>query len=114
MKTKSNSKLQTIHTDIRLTDCINMPVNQFKKLAANKDFELMLNYPLSKEFSFTIKTGKKGLDFQGLLKKIGQTYVKVYSNTKKYGVWGHGIEDLFIEAIHVDHEKNKIKVSMGS
>jgi hypothetical protein len=75
---------------------------------------LILNYPLSKEFSFIVKTGKKGLDLPALLKKIAQTYVKIYKHGDKYGIWGHGIEDLSIQTIHVDHEKKRIKVGMGS
>lgn len=83
-------------------------------LPPNKTYTLTIDYPLDKPAKFKISTGKNGLSFLSLLKRIGSLYKKVYENEDKYGVWGHVIDDLQLEGIDINHKKNTIDLYIGS
>ncbi len=111
MKTKKN-KTQKINCCINAYDfdCfdgddINLPPKQ--------TFKLFIDYPLHNKAQFDLNTGN-GMGFLGIIKQISKAYKKVYSAPGKYGIWGHCIEDLVVEAIYVDYDKKEIKLSMGS
>ena len=38
----------------------------------------------------------------------------VYKDEAKFGIWGHDIGDLVIEAVTVDFDKKTVRVSVGS
>ncbi len=82
-------------------------------LPPNQKYNLTIDYPCNKSV-FTISTGKSGLGTMGLVKKISKLYERIYSKPFHYGVWGHGIEDLVIERIHVDNVKKRITLDVGS
>ena len=84
------------------------------RLKPNTDYKLIIDYPLSCKAEFIIKCDGKGLDLQGLVKKIINSYYEIYENEKKYGIWGHDIVDLYLEGITVDHSKKIIILDMGS
>jgi hypothetical protein len=86
----------------------------FEKLPTNQTFDLIINYPLDREYHFVIKTGKKGMGLIDLLRKIGKVYNKIYFDPDKYGVWGHDIHDLQLEGINVDFKTKKITIEVGS
>jgi len=83
-------------------------------LPPNEEFELVIDYPLHKSYIKKIKTGKNGMGYVGILKKIYTAYQYVYDHEDYYDVWGHYIDDLRIEGIRVDLKKKKIDLSMGS
>ena len=73
---------------------------------------LYLCYPLS----VVIKENIKFNSLHSLIKEIRKTYSKIYkdyNSSIKYGIWGHGIYDLFIEGITI-YKDNSIGVSIGS
>ena len=92
------------------------------QLPPNETFVLTIDYPLSREALVEIETGEKGLGSLGLLGRIAKAYKKIYEEEDgtseisigKYGIWGHDIEDLYIEYVIVDFEKKTIKLRMGS
>ncbi len=86
------------------------------QLPPNQTFLLVIDYPLFviKPVNFKIKTGKHGLGFAGLVNKIVRIYNKIYKNPDRYGVFGHGIEDLSLGRISVDFTKQKIYLGVGS
>jgi len=86
----------------------------FKDLPANKSFELIVDYPLSEPASFTLRTGKKGMNLIRLLKEVGKAYQKIYDRMDKYDVCGHDIDDLSVQGVNVDYAKKKITLDMGS
>jgi hypothetical protein len=115
MKTKKKTSISKfIDCNYYLMDVINNPEQPELNLPANQTYELELTYPLSKPYpKFKIHTNK-GMKLPKLLKKIGNAYSKVYTTPEKFGVWGHGIEDLCIEGIKIDNKNKKIKLLMGS
>jgi hypothetical protein len=116
MKKKvKNRKIQTIHTNCYLLDLIDQPKTTFRNLPPNQIFNLEVDYPLSKPYpTFAIRTGKKGMTLDGILREVGKAYKKVYANTDKYGIWGHDIGDLHVEGIQVNFKTKHIYLSMGS
>lgn len=85
----------------------------------NKTYTLRLDYPFAGEkHYFTIKSGKKSLSANDLIGKICSIYEnKIYKNDAtmdKYGVFGHGIDDLTLSEIKVNHVKKTITIGTGS
>lgn len=105
---------QNINIDIPVTNLTNIWKGEFKKLPANKIFELIVDYPLDNDAKFQIRTGKSGMGLVKLLQEIGKAYSHVYNNEEKYGVYGHDIYDLALEGIRVDMKKQTIKLDVGS
>lgn len=84
------------------------------ELLPDSNYTLIIDYPLEKAHSVIIKTGKRGLSYTALLKRIGKEYIHVYSLEHQFGVWGHSLNDLYLEQLHVDHETKKITLAVGS
>lgn len=94
---------------------------------AAPDFLLVeLTYPLSKIHEFTLRPMKVESYVDGvhqltsyrfepgyLLWMIAREYLYIYKNDEQYGVWGHGIGDLFIESIAID-TNGLVDVGIGS
>jgi hypothetical protein len=89
---------------------------ELSKLPANKTYTLVIDYPFGgeREHLFPIKTGKNGLGLIALLGKIGQAYEKIYSDPDAYGVFGHGIDDLALAGIDINHKTKKIELWVDS
>ena len=91
---------------------------QFENLPPNETYTLLIDYPHMDNYpSFKIKTGKNGLGLIKLLSKIGDLYRKIYDDEDcdgRYGIFGHDIDDLSIEGIHVNNKNKTIKLSIGS
>ena len=86
------------------------------ELLPNKTYELKIDYPFNFPSSFKIKSGKSGLSFFKLVSKIKEAYRKKYDladRDEDDGYW-HGIEDLVIEGIYVDHKSCRITLAIGS
>lgn len=85
------------------------------RLPGNRTYTLVIDYPFSKEATYSFKT-KKGMGLIGLLGVITKCYERKYKAAEKDdedGYW-HGIGDLVIEGITVDHKKKKITLDIGS
>jgi hypothetical protein len=74
-------------------------------------YELKLTYPLSEPYVAEIEA-PSGLTTVGVINQIVQAYHEIYRDPQRYGVWGHEIGDLVIEAIEV--RGNKISAWVGS
>lgn len=75
--------------------------------AVNIEFD----YPLHRSASFQHHT-RGGFTRLGLFKRIRDDYRKIYKTPLEYGIWGHGIDDLFLEGATLDG--NRLTLSMGS
>lgn len=109
-------KTQSVNCDIHLynLDCWK---GKDIQLPPNSEFTLVIDYPLRTPVRIKMEVDKEGLGFIGLVKFIVLCYKKIYKTYKKdnkYGIWGHCIEDLVLEAIHINHEKKEITLGMGS
>lgn len=70
-----------------------------------------INYPLSTPFEFKISSI---MSVGELLWEVSNKYKEVYNEpNNKYGIWGHGIGDLFIEGV-VIKDGGIIELQMGS
>ncbi len=86
--------------------------------------DLILNYP----FKVVVKEEIKFSTLHELISEIRKTYHKIYAeeaklikaskkgknvSNKMFGIWGHGIYDLCIEAIRIVEGDNKPLVNVG-
>ena len=74
-------------------------------------FPVVLDYPLDKVYKFEVQGPMTVVQ---LCCRIAKEYKEViYADCEKYGVWGHVIDDLFIESLKLDDDDN-VHVGMGS
>lgn len=103
-------KTQSVNCDIRV-DALEFWKGEDFYLPGNRTYTLVIDYPFNKPGEFKIKT-KKGMGLIGLCKHIAKSYAKQYKAAEKddeNGYW-HGIEDLVIEGIRVNHQSKKIRL----
>ena len=99
--------------NIRIADIGKQTVDVY--LPANKTYTIEIDYPFDEPGYFDIKTNS-GMGFANLLTHIRKAYDKQYAAAKKSktnGYW-HGMEDLYLEGINVDHKTKKITLDIGS
>jgi hypothetical protein len=109
---KKNTQSLTLF--IPVTNLTGIWKGDFEKLPANKTYQLIIDYPISRRATFPLKTGKKGMSLFQLLIQIGRAYEKVYEIEEKYQVWGHDIYDLQLEGLTINHLKKTITLDIGS
>jgi hypothetical protein len=107
---------QSCICDIPVPLCTDATMRGGVSLYPNKEYTLIIDYPFHKEHKFKIKSGKVGIKFLPLCKKIGSFYEKAYAEAEEDDSddYWHGIGDLVIEGIHVDHKKRIVLLDMGS
>jgi hypothetical protein len=115
---------QSVILHIPVTMLASVWKGDFHKLPANKMYELIINYPLSKPAVYKINTGKHGMGLVQLLGKIGKLYQKTYDREDAtspseeeggiYGIYGHNIDDLNLSSISVNHKTKKIRLGVDS
>lgn len=79
-------------------------------------YELLIDYPFGIPKKFPVKSPSTGLTLARLLPFIRKAYTKMYADADKdddQSYW-HGVEDLAIEGITVDHKKKLITLEVGS
>lgn len=105
---------QKLNCDVRVTS-IPYWKGEDIVIPKNSTYTLTVDYPFNKAGIFKFKTTKEPSGVIGLLQFIGKCYDKHYNNVEKdkNGYW-HGIEDLVIESILVDHQKKTIHLYVGS
>lgn len=96
----------------------NIPIIKRKKdkkiiLEKNKEFTVIIDYPLEKPVTFKLNT-QNGLTFKQLINEIRNFYKLIYKEPEKYEIWGHNISDLWIEKIQIEHQNNTITLVIGS
>lgn len=80
----------------------------------NREVEVTISYPLRTNHTFIYKD-KSGVGcVNDLINIIITKYKWIYSKPEKFGIWGHCLEDLVIEALNLDTESNKIILYVGS
>jgi len=86
------------------------------KLKPNSTYQLIIDYPFNTPTSFPIKTGKKGLGFLDLIPKIGKAYEEKYNQAEEddAACYWHGIEDLSLGGIYVNHKTKIITLGVDS
>ena len=69
-----------------------------------------LSYPLGVAVEVNIVNGNS---IGKILWQLAQAYKEIYVDPDKYGVWGHGMRDLYFENIRI-YNNQVIEVSIGS
>ena len=84
--------------------------NYFK----NHTVSVTIDYPLKNPYTFTAKCSI----LHDLINEITLAYRRIYEEEKenpgKYGIWGHRIEDLWLEKATLDIETGNVKILVGS
>jgi len=108
-------KTHTVNVNVRVKDLSidqdDDGVNLEKEFVPEGAFTLSLDYPLSRNYIFTVKGP---LTVKALCSMISTAYHKIYLQEDYYGVWGHTIDDLWIEELNINHETKTIEVFIGS
>lgn len=80
----------------------------------NHTVDVVINYPLTNKHIFTVKCNT----LNELINEIVLAYRRIYEEEKenpgKYGIWGHRIEDLWLERMILDIETGNVKLFVGS
>ena len=80
----------------------------------NHTVNVTINYPLKNPYTFTVKC----IVLNDLINEIVLAYRRIYEEEKenpgKYGIWGHRIEDLWLERMILDIETGNVKLFVGS
>lgn len=112
---------QSISCDIRV-DALECWSGKDFWLEPNSTYSLVIDYPFNIPATFPIKVGADGMGLIGLLPHIGKAFDKRYTsidNAKGAKLadvawYWHGIDDLTIEGISVNHKTKKITLNVGS
>jgi hypothetical protein len=87
-------------------------------LPPNQTFDLVFDYPISGTYTFSLNTGETGLHTIDIINAIVNIYKNIIykddESMAKFGVWGHDIGDLHLEAFEVNFELKNIKLFIGS
>ena len=80
----------------------------------NHTVDVVISYPLTNKHIFTVKCST----LNELINEIVLAYKRIYEEEKenpgKYGIWGHRIEDLWLEKATLDIETGNVKILVGS
>lgn len=96
---------------------INCAVSLFSNAAdyfKDHTVNITISYPLKNPYTFTAKCR----NLNDLINEITLAYRRIYEEEKenpgKYGIWGHHIEDLWLEKATLDIETGNVKILVGS
>lgn len=96
---------------------INCAVSLFSNAAdyfKDHTVNITISYPLKNPYTFTAKCR----NLNDLINEITLAYKRIYKEEKenpgKYGIWGHRIEDLWLEKATLDIETGNVKILVGS
>ena len=81
-------------------------------LPANTTFTIKIDYPLENPFENTFTTGDKGMTRKQVINNVVKWYRHIYTQERKYGIWGHCLGDLILTTLIV--EGNRLRVSCDS
>lgn len=84
-------------------------------ITREKRIEIIFDYPISEPVTFAYTTKNKGgWTRKMLFGAIKEGYRNIYEDPDEYGVWGHDMQDLVIEAVHSNKAGNRFTLSVGS
>jgi hypothetical protein len=76
---------------------------------------VVLEYPIERPMAFESHMKvKRFISVGDLVWSICQAYRVLYLDPKRYGIWGHALGDLYIEALELDTEKMILMPGIGS
>jgi hypothetical protein len=92
-----------LHIEQRLNVRFGFALTDSRRITRKKNVKFVIDYPVDGEWEFKA-TSSTGWTVAKVVRKIQALYQKrIYRNTDKYGVWGHGIGDLVIERVYYNN-----------
>jgi len=111
----------------------NRLVNPNKVVINDEKIQILFSYPLTNKVMFTYEK-RGGFTRMDLFRLIYEGYKKIYNEEEaevgdpgiyeilynrkesdsKYGIWGHYIDDLWIEILYYDPSTRILKMAIGS
>lgn len=113
---KRNPKMEgkeKIDCFISITDLAALSSGSSIKIPPNETYRLTINYPVKEERTFPIEGGEFGLLLLDLFAEIEICYWKVFEE-QPFNTINHGIEDLTLEGMEINHDEKTIGLSVGS
>lgn len=118
---------------IKLLDLDNLEDKE-KILLPKQEYKMTILYPLTHPHTVRIITGSNGMTRSELGKIILYEYKKIYSDDEAvsgrptyhhteprrimslgpYGIWGHDLEELWLQSLEVDPDKKEIHLKITS
>jgi hypothetical protein len=74
----------------------------------------LVNYPVEGPVLFSIEAGAKPWYLWDILTAFSDQYSRIYEDPARFGVWGHDLEDLWIEGLSYYPGKRLIYPTIGS
>jgi hypothetical protein len=74
----------------------------------------LIDYPVEVPVLFQIETGRDPWSLWEICCAFADQYAKIYEQPKRYGVWGHDLNDLWIEGLVYYPKEQLIYPLMGS
>lgn len=82
-----------------------------------RDLFVVIDYPLEEAVEVTVTPKDYGVhgypSLGAFLLTIAKKYEMIYKNPRKYGIWGHGIEDLYFERVSIKRD-GMVELFIGS
>jgi hypothetical protein len=88
--------------------------SRFKPEGLPSSVRGLIHYPLAGPVLFPIETGPEPWSVWDICCKFAGQYMRIYEHAERYGVWGHGLSDLWIEGMTYYPDHRLIEVHMGS
>lgn len=85
--------------------------NLDKKVIYNNTVYIQFEYSLEKKILFNY-TNKDGFVLLDLFRCLYSGYKKIYADKKRYGTSIHYLDDLYIEGIYYDKNKNLVTLNI--
>jgi hypothetical protein len=74
----------------------------------------LVDYPVERPVLFSIEVGPKPWYLWDLLTAFSDQYARIYEDPARFQVWGHDLDDLWIEGLSYYPEKRLIYPTIGS
>jgi hypothetical protein len=74
----------------------------------------LIDYPLDKPVLFTIETGQEPWSLWDVWTAFADQYGRIYEQPDRYGVWGHDMDDLWIERMFYYPDRRLVYPYVGS
>ncbi len=103
---------QTLKCHFKLTS-LNLLSGNDILLPANETYKIAILYPFKNISYYVIRTGN-GIGLAGLLKHIHKAFINAYDKVQENGeCYYHGIEDIALHKINVNHKTKRITFDIG-
>jgi len=84
------------------------------RLPPGRTYTMLVDYPFHRPYRHEFKTGEAGMGFAALLDELRGVYKRIYAEPDRFGVWGHALDELWLERVTVDRQNATVALHVGS